>query len=117
MFPDTMSQVPGSHERVGLSSQLPATERAHFEDKFKQMSGHKVQVNSRTVIPKFYSLKKKKVTEIHVRTAEIPDFLKGAMYAVPCIVFYLVFFVCLLRAGSITAGYQILHISSRFLEF
>lgn len=55
MFPDTMSQVPGSHERVGLSSELPATERVHFEDKFKQRSGHKVQVNSRTVIPNFIS--------------------------------------------------------------
>lgn len=56
MFPDTMSQVPGSHERVGLTSELPATMRAHFEDKFKQ--SHKVQVNPRTF--QNPSLKKKK---------------------------------------------------------
>lgn len=49
MFPDAMSQVPGGHERVGFPSELPATMRAHFEDKFKQRSGHKVQVNPRTL--------------------------------------------------------------------
>lgn len=48
LFPNTMSQVPGSHKRVGLPSELPATERAHFGDKFKQRSGPKVQVNART---------------------------------------------------------------------
>uniref|UniRef100_A0A8C9FXC4 Spartin n=1 Tax=Pavo cristatus TaxID=9049 RepID=A0A8C9FXC4_PAVCR len=105
MFPDMMSQIPGSYVGVVLSSELPAADRelfedllkqmsdlrlqvnsptafckptmkggsgnisaslylvcvllassprAHFEDKLKQMSGHKVQVNSRTVILKFY---------------------------------------------------------------
>lgn len=59
MFPDTMSQVPGSHERVGLPSELPATKRAHFEDKFKQRSGHKVQVNPRTFQNPLVGKKKK----------------------------------------------------------
>lgn len=92
MFPATMSQVPGSHERVGLSSELPATERAHFEDKFKQMSVHKVQVNSRTMIPKFYSKnkkKRKKVTEVLVRAAEILDLVGSSN--VCCALWFLIF--------------------------
>lgn len=90
MFPDTMSQVPGSHERVGLSSELPATERVHFEDKFKQMSGHKVQVNSRTVIPKFYR-KKPKSLKYMLELLRFQTRLTAAMYAVPCVFLVLVF--------------------------
>lgn len=84
MFPATMSQVPGSHERVGLSSELPAAERAHFEDKFKQMSVHKVQVNSRTTIPKSCSKKKKKSLKYLLELLRFQTWLKAAMYAVLC---------------------------------
>lgn len=87
MFPAAMSQVPGSHERVGLSSELPATERAHFEDKFKQMSVHKVQVNSRTTIPKFCSKNKKKGKKSLKYLLELlrcQTWSKAAMYAVLC---------------------------------
>lgn len=109
-----MSQVPGSHERVGLSSELPATERAHLEDKFKQMSGHKVQVNSRTVIQKFYYIKKK-VSELHVRTGEIPDVIESSSICCGLWVFCFVLFgLFFLRAD--TAGYSILQIN-KSLEF
>ncbi|CAM5073389.1 unnamed protein product [Natator depressus] len=44
MFPDLMSQVPGSHVGVVLSSELPAADRELFEDLLKQMSDLRVQV-------------------------------------------------------------------------
>ncbi|XP_067419102.1 spartin isoform X2 [Emydura macquarii macquarii] len=44
MFPDMMSQVPGSHVGVVLSSELPAADRELFEDLLKQMSDLRVQV-------------------------------------------------------------------------
>lgn len=50
MFPDLMSQVPGSHVGVVLSSELPAADRELFEDLLKQMSDLRVQVNSRVVV-------------------------------------------------------------------
>ncbi|XP_038254257.1 spartin isoform X2 [Dermochelys coriacea] len=43
MFPDLMSQVPGSHVGVVLSSELPAADRELFEDLLKQMSNLRVQ--------------------------------------------------------------------------
>ncbi|XP_067419104.1 spartin isoform X3 [Emydura macquarii macquarii] len=43
MFPDMMSQVPGSHVGVVLSSELPAADRELFEDLLKQMSDLRVQ--------------------------------------------------------------------------
>ncbi|KAH1186036.1 spartin isoform X2 [Mauremys mutica] len=43
MFPDLMSQVPGSHVGVVLSSELPAADRELFEDLLKQMSDLRVQ--------------------------------------------------------------------------
>lgn len=49
MFPDMMSQVPGSHVGVVLSSELPAADRELFEDLLKQMSDLRIQVNSRAV--------------------------------------------------------------------
>uniref|UniRef100_A0A8B9QTT0 Spartin n=1 Tax=Anas platyrhynchos TaxID=8839 RepID=A0A8B9QTT0_ANAPL len=49
MFPDTMSQTPGSYVGVVLSSELPAADRELFEDLLKQMSDLRLQVNSRTV--------------------------------------------------------------------
>ncbi|XP_019353807.1 spartin isoform X1 [Alligator mississippiensis] len=44
MFPDMMSQVPGSHVGVVLSSELPAADRELFEDLLKQMSDLRIQV-------------------------------------------------------------------------
>ncbi|XP_025889690.1 spartin isoform X1 [Nothoprocta perdicaria] len=44
MFPDTMSQVPGSYVGVVLSSELPAADRELFEDLLKQMSDLRIQV-------------------------------------------------------------------------
>jgi len=46
MFPDTMSQIPGSYVGVVLSSELPAADRELFEDLLKQMSDLRIQVNS-----------------------------------------------------------------------
>ncbi|KFQ81201.1 Spartin, partial [Phaethon lepturus] len=46
MFPDTMSQIPGSYVGVVLSSELPAADRELFEDLLKQMSDLQIQVNS-----------------------------------------------------------------------
>ncbi|XP_019385611.1 PREDICTED: spartin isoform X2 [Crocodylus porosus] len=43
MFPDMMSQVPGSHVGVVLSSELPAADRELFEDLLKQMSDLRIQ--------------------------------------------------------------------------
>ncbi|XP_074842724.1 spartin isoform X2 [Carettochelys insculpta] len=43
MFPDMMSQVPGSHVGIVLSSELPAADRELFEDLLKQMSDLRVQ--------------------------------------------------------------------------
>ncbi|XP_060129759.1 spartin isoform X2 [Zootoca vivipara] len=43
MFPDLMSQVPGSYVGVVLSSELPAADRELFEDLLKQMSDLRVQ--------------------------------------------------------------------------
>lgn len=45
MFPDTMSQIPGSYVGVVLSSELPAADRDLFEDLLKQMSDLRIQVN------------------------------------------------------------------------
>ncbi|KFP85988.1 Spartin, partial [Apaloderma vittatum] len=44
MFPDTMSQMPGSYVGVVLSSELPAADRELFEDLLKQMSDLRIQV-------------------------------------------------------------------------
>ncbi|XP_009078067.1 PREDICTED: spartin isoform X1 [Acanthisitta chloris] len=44
MFPDTMSQIPGSYVGVVLSSELPAADRDLFEDLLKQMSDLRIQV-------------------------------------------------------------------------
>ncbi|XP_075276562.1 spartin isoform X1 [Opisthocomus hoazin] len=44
MFPDTMSQIPGSYVGVVLSSELPAADRELFEDLLKQMSDLRIQV-------------------------------------------------------------------------
>ncbi|XP_030332550.1 spartin isoform X4 [Strigops habroptila] len=44
MFPDTMSQVPGSYVGLVLSSELPAADRELFEDLLKQMSDLRIQV-------------------------------------------------------------------------
>uniref|UniRef100_A0A8B9U4D0 Spartin n=1 Tax=Anas zonorhyncha TaxID=75864 RepID=A0A8B9U4D0_9AVES len=44
MFPDTMSQTPGSYVGVVLSSELPAADRELFEDLLKQMSDLRLQV-------------------------------------------------------------------------
>ncbi|XP_072217599.1 spartin isoform X4 [Excalfactoria chinensis] len=43
MFPDMMSQVPGSYVGVVLSSELPAADRELFEDLLKQMSDLRLQ--------------------------------------------------------------------------
>ncbi|NXP46867.1 SPART protein, partial [Heliornis fulica] len=43
MFPDTMSQMPGSYVGVVLSSELPAADRELFEDLLKQMSDLRIQ--------------------------------------------------------------------------
>lgn len=43
MFPDTMSQVPGSYVGLVLSSELPAADRELFEDLLKQMSDLRIQ--------------------------------------------------------------------------
>ncbi|XP_075598096.1 spartin isoform X2 [Balearica regulorum gibbericeps] len=43
MFPDTMSQIPGSYVGVVLSSELPAADRELFEDLLKQMSDLRIQ--------------------------------------------------------------------------
>ncbi|XP_067842029.1 spartin a isoform X2 [Heptranchias perlo] len=43
MFPDVMSQVPEFYVGVVLSSELPASDREHFEDLLKQMTYLKVQ--------------------------------------------------------------------------
>ncbi|NXX74115.1 SPART protein, partial [Urocolius indicus] len=43
MFPDSMSQIPGSYVGVVLSSELPATDRELFEDLLKQMSDLRIQ--------------------------------------------------------------------------
>ncbi|NWX14455.1 SPART protein, partial [Aegotheles bennettii] len=43
MFPDAMSQVPGSYVGVVLSSELPAADRELFEDLLKQMSDLRIQ--------------------------------------------------------------------------
>lgn len=44
MFPDTVSQIPGSYVGVVLSSELPASDRELFEDLLKQMSDLRIQV-------------------------------------------------------------------------
>uniref|UniRef100_A0A8C5QJU5 Spartin n=1 Tax=Leptobrachium leishanense TaxID=445787 RepID=A0A8C5QJU5_9ANUR len=44
MFPDLMSQVPGSYVGVVLSSELPAADLELFEDLLKQMSDLRIQV-------------------------------------------------------------------------
>uniref|UniRef100_A0A803XXK3 Spartin n=1 Tax=Meleagris gallopavo TaxID=9103 RepID=A0A803XXK3_MELGA len=44
MFPDMMSQIPGSYVGVVLSSELPAADRELFEDLLKQMSDLRLQV-------------------------------------------------------------------------
>ncbi|XP_009288540.1 PREDICTED: spartin [Aptenodytes forsteri] len=44
MFPDSMSQIPGSYVGVVLSSELPAADRELFEDLLKQMSDLRIQV-------------------------------------------------------------------------
>ncbi|KAM4682507.1 spartin isoform 6-T8 [Amazona ochrocephala] len=44
MFPDTMSQIPGSYVGLVLSSELPAADRELFEDLLKQMSDLRIQV-------------------------------------------------------------------------
>ncbi|KFP32825.1 Spartin, partial [Colius striatus] len=44
MFPDSMSQLPGSYVGVVLSSELPAADRELFEDLLKQMSDLRIQV-------------------------------------------------------------------------
>uniref|UniRef100_A0A8B9QUY5 Spartin n=1 Tax=Anas platyrhynchos TaxID=8839 RepID=A0A8B9QUY5_ANAPL len=49
MFPDTMSQTPGSYVGVVLSSELPAADRELFEDLLKQMSDLRLQVKAQTV--------------------------------------------------------------------
>ncbi|EOB02126.1 Spartin, partial [Anas platyrhynchos] len=46
MFPDTMSQTPGSYVGVVLSSELPAADRELFEDLLKQMSDLRLQVKA-----------------------------------------------------------------------
>lgn len=46
MFPDMMSQIPGSYVGVVLSSELPEADRELFEDLLKQMSDLRIQVNS-----------------------------------------------------------------------
>ncbi|NXE32061.1 SPART protein, partial [Ptilorrhoa leucosticta] len=43
MFPDAMSQIPGSYVGVVLSSELPAADRELFEDLLKQMSDLRIQ--------------------------------------------------------------------------
>ncbi|XP_065586271.1 spartin isoform X2 [Cyrtonyx montezumae] len=43
MFPDMMSQVPGSYVGVVLSSELPAADRELFEDLLRQMSDLRLQ--------------------------------------------------------------------------
>ncbi|NXY90013.1 SPART protein, partial [Alcedo cyanopectus] len=43
MFPDTVSQIPGSYVGVVLSSELPAADRELFEDLLKQMSDLRIQ--------------------------------------------------------------------------
>uniref|UniRef100_A0A8C3L4P3 Spartin n=1 Tax=Chrysolophus pictus TaxID=9089 RepID=A0A8C3L4P3_CHRPC len=43
MFPDMMSQIPGSYVGVVLSSELPAADRELFEDLLKQMSDLRLQ--------------------------------------------------------------------------
>ncbi|KAM9021874.1 spartin isoform 2-T2 [Ara ararauna] len=43
MFPDTMSQIPGSYVGLVLSSELPAADRELFEDLLKQMSDLRIQ--------------------------------------------------------------------------
>lgn len=45
MFPDTMSQIPGSYVGLVLSSELPAADRELFEDLLKQMSDLRIQVH------------------------------------------------------------------------
>uniref|UniRef100_A0A8C6VNI6 Spartin n=1 Tax=Naja naja TaxID=35670 RepID=A0A8C6VNI6_NAJNA len=43
MFPDMMSQVPGSYVGVVLSSELPIADRELFEDLLKQMTDLRIQ--------------------------------------------------------------------------
>ncbi|XP_029458578.1 spartin isoform X2 [Rhinatrema bivittatum] len=43
MFPDVMSQVPGSYVGVVLSAELPAADQELFDDLLKQMSDLRVQ--------------------------------------------------------------------------
>ncbi|XP_038617496.1 spartin isoform X2 [Tachyglossus aculeatus] len=43
MFPDAMSQVPGSYVGVVLSSELPTADRELFEDLLQQMSDVRIQ--------------------------------------------------------------------------
>ncbi|KAM4795987.1 spartin isoform 1-T2 [Rhinophrynus dorsalis] len=43
MFPDMMSQVPGSYVGVVLSAELPAADKELFEDLLRQMSDLRVQ--------------------------------------------------------------------------
>lgn len=50
MFPDTMSQTPGSYVGVVLSSELPAADRELFEDLLKQMSDLRLQVKSQAAV-------------------------------------------------------------------
>lgn len=119
LFPNTMSQVPGSHERVGLPSELPATERAHFGDKFKQRSGHKVQVNARTFQNSIVKKKKKIVTEMHVKTADLIDgsCVRSVLWLFFCWVAFL-FFVLLLSFGFLlnTSYCSLPHFSNQHIS-
>lgn len=46
MFPDMMAPAPGYYVGVVLSSELPAADRALFEDLLSQMTDLRVQVSS-----------------------------------------------------------------------
>ncbi|XP_066438815.1 spartin isoform X2 [Eleutherodactylus coqui] len=48
MFPDLMSQVPGSYVGVVLSAELPAADLELFEDLMKQMSDLRIQPSEAT---------------------------------------------------------------------
>ncbi len=45
MFPDMMAPAPGYYVGVVLSSELPASDRALFEDLLSQMTDLRVQVS------------------------------------------------------------------------
>ena len=46
MFPDMMAPAPGYYVGVVLSSELPAAERALFQDLLSQMTDLRVQVSA-----------------------------------------------------------------------